>query len=237
MRLANIALLSFTFIASVTLLAIVQQRKLLRRLSLFVALITLYILRAAVLFVGLRLFDRSTYLQVESVSSLFDLVLQLALAYSLARKFTQSRLNTQHFAGSKLLSSALFLFASCLLVSGILTLLLVSVFPSYAPVPLDRGVVFSGLVFLLLVVFVRQRSEGTAEGRIFLGFCIASMANILSQCGRTLAATRHDPRTFLIWAYANSIVWIGVLVFWILRLQVDSSADREVPDGAFATVK
>lgn len=231
MRLANILLFSATFIASVILLVAMQRRKLVRRLSLFVALMLFYIVRAVILLAGAKLFDRAEYLQVASLMSLFDFALQLALAYLLTRRLTQSRIAGRDLAGRRLRDSALLLFAVGLLIAGTLTMLLVSVLPGYSPVPLDRGIVFSGLLFLLLLL-VPKRSLSTAERRLLRGFCIVSAANILSECGRTLAAAQHDARLFLGWAYANSIVWVAVLVFWILRLQTSPSASYTAGDTA-----
>jgi hypothetical protein len=229
MRLANVLLLFVTFIATVTLLAIMQRRRLLRRLSLFVALLLLYILRAVILLAGAKLFDPGQYFQIASLMSLVDLALQLALAYFLTRRLIRSRISGRHLSDRRLRDSALFLFAVALLIAGGVTMLLVSALPGYSPVPLDRGVVFSGLVFLFLLV-VPERSESTAEARLLWGFCVISGANILSQCGRTLAAAQHDPRLFLISAYGNTVVWVGVLVFWILRFQT-SPAHGEFPSG------
>jgi len=229
MHFANTALLLVTFIASATLLVVMQRRRLMGRLPLFVALILLYIVRTFVLLVGMKSLNRAAYLQISSLMSLFDLALQLALAYSLLRHFTQSRLDNRHFSGRRLQDSALFLFAIGLLLAGCLTMLLISALPGYSPVPLDRGAVLSGLVFLFLLA-VQRRSEDTAEARLLVGFCVISAANILSQCGKTLAAFQHDPRLFLAWAYGNTAVWVGVLVFWILRLR-DPSAGRDVPGG------
>lgn len=235
MYLANVLLLFATFVASVILLAAIWQRKLMRRLSLFVALMIFFIVRAIVLLVGMKVFDPVDYLQLASFMSLVDLGLQLALAYSLARRFTQFRLETRHFAGRRLQDSTLFLFAVSVLSAGILTMLLISVLPDYSPVPLDRGIVFAGFVFLALL-FVLQRTKNTAEGRLLLGFCIVSVANILSQCGRTWAGAQHAPRLFLFWAYANTVVWVGVLVFWILRLQATPHAARPLAGGTTAIV-
>jgi|HubBroStandDraft_1064217.scaffolds.fasta_scaffold71402_2 hypothetical protein len=210
-------LLSVTFLASVSLLALMQQRRLIRRLPLFFVLLLFYLLRSAILIVGMKLFDRAAYLQVAFFTSLLDLALQLAIAYSLARNLTQLRRTDLGRATSRLWNSAPFLFAVDLLLAGGLTLALVSVLP-VSPVPLDRGVIFSGLVFLPLF-FLRNRDARSPEARLLTGFCVVSAANILSQWGRTIAAAHHDPRLFLAWAYGNTAVWVCVLLFWILRLQ------------------
>lgn len=231
MRFANIFLLIVTFIASVTLLTLMQRRKLMRRLYLFVALMLLYIVRAAVLLIGVKLFNPTAYFQVASVLSLFDLVFQLTLAFWLARRLTQPQFGVRAVTGRRIRNSAGILFVAGLLIAAALTTLLVFLLPSYSPVPLDRGIVFTGLVFLFLLVAL-ERSENTVEGRLLLGFCIVSAANILSQCGRMLAAAQHNPRLFLICAYANTLVWVGVLLFWILRLQTTSPAPRPVTGGA-----
>ena len=233
MRLANILLLFVTLIATVALLAALHRRKLVRRLSLFIALMLFYIVRAGILAAGMKLFQPADYVQVEFVLSLFDLALQLALAYWLIRRLTQSVFAARRFARRRLRDSVWLRFAAALGIAGGLTVLLVSVLPDYSPVPLDRGIVFCGLVFLFLLV-LPGRSENVLEGRLLMGFCIVSAASILSQCGKTLAAAQHDPLLFLIWAYANSAVWIGVLVFWILRLQVTSSPALRVPNRTTA---
>lgn len=226
MRFANGILLFVTFIASATLLVMMQRRRLIRRLSLFATLILFYILRSIVLLVGIRLFRQAAYLQISSLMSLLDLGLQLTLAYSLLRQFTRPRVGSSHPANRKLRNSAMLLCVVGLVLAGGVTVLLVSALPGFSPYPLDRGVVFSGLIFLFLLI-VPARSDNTAEARLLLGFCVVSAANILSQCGRTLAATQHDAHLFLIWAYGNTVVWVGVLVFWILRLQ-DSPPRPEV---------
>jgi hypothetical protein len=218
MHFINGLLLSVTFIASMLLLAMMRQRSLIRRLFLFFVLLVFYVLRSAILIMGVKVFDRATYVQVASVMSLVDLGLQLALAYSLIRSLTRLRLGSRGPATPGLRNSAVFLFAVDLLVAGALTLALVAAVPIYSPVPLDRGVVFSGLVFLLLL-FVRNRNANVPEARLLIGFCVVGAANILAQFGRTIAAAQHNPELFLAWAYGNIAVWICVLVFWILRLQ------------------
>lgn len=218
MHFINSLLLSVTFIASVTLLVMMQRRNLIGRLYLFFVLLVFYVLRSAVLIIGMKVFDRATYIQVASVMSLVDLGLQLALAYSLIRSLTRLGVSVRGSATSRLRDSALFLFAIALLVAGGLTLGLVSAVPVYSPVPLDRGIIFCGFVFLLLL-FVRNRNANAPESRLLIGFCIVGAANILAQYGRSMAAAQHNPQLFLACAYANIAVWICVLVFWILRLQ------------------
>lgn len=226
MHFINVLLLSVTFFASVTLLVMMQQRKLSKRLLLFFVLLLFYVLRSAVLIVGMKVFDRATYVQVASFMSLVDLGLQLALAYSLIRSLTELRLNTHAPAPLALRDSALFLFAVALIVAGGLTLGLVFAAPVYSPVPLDRGIIFSGFVFLLLL-FIRNRNANVPEARLLVGFCIVGAANILAQYGRSMAASQHNPRLFLAWAYGNIAVWICVLVFWILRLQPGQTQKSE----------
>lgn len=224
MQFINGLLLSVTFIASVTLLLMMHQRGLIRRLFLFFVLLLFYVLRSALLLVGMKAFDRAAYVQIASLTSLVDIGLQLALAYSLARSLTKiPRAGRAETRG--LSDSAWFLFAVALLLAGGLTLTLVYALPIYSPVPLDRGVLFGGLVFLLLF-FVRRRDPGSPEAFVLTGFCIVSVANILSQYGRTLAAAQHDPRLFLASAYGSAAVWMCVLLFWILRLQPTQNSLR-----------
>lgn len=226
MRFTNDLLLAITFLASVSLLVLMRQRRLIRRLFLFFVLLVFYVLRSAVLIIGVKVFDQATYVQLASLMSLVDLGLQLALAYALTRSLTRLRLTARSPATPRLRDSALFLFAVALLVAGALTLALVTAIPIYSPVPLDRGVVFSGLVFLLLL-FVRNRNANVPEARVLIGFCVVGAANILAQFGRTIAAAQHNPEVFLAWAYGNIAVWICVLVFWILRLQPSQSQRTE----------
>ncbi len=216
MRVINGLLLFTTLVASVSLLATLQRRSLIGRLPFFFALLVFYILRSAVLLVALKLFNQAIYLQIADLTSLLDLLLQLALAYSLVRIFTQQRPRAQP-AGSRLFGSALFLFSAALLGAALLTLGVVATLPVYSPVPLDRAIVLSGFVFLLLL-FVRHTPAHTPARRVLIGFAVVSVANILAQYGRTISAAHRDPRLFLVCAYANSIVWIAVLVFWIIRL-------------------
>ncbi len=237
MHFINSLLLSVTFVASIALLVIMQQRGLIRRLRLFFVLLLLYVLRSAVLMIGLRLFDRSTYMQVASALSLLDFGLQLALAYSLARNFSRVRPGAEGEAGGGILNSALAQFASAVFLAAALTLGLVTAFPMHSPVPLDRGVLLSGFVFLLLLVFVRNRSASAPEACVLVGFCVVSAANILAQYGRSAAAVQHQPGLFLAWSYGNIAIWVGVLVFWIFRLRAGSvSAGSYMPWHATATL-
>jgi len=221
MQFINGLLMSVTFFASVTLLVILQQRKLVGRLLLFFVLLVFYVLRSAVLLFGMRAFDRAAYLEIEFFTSLVDLGLQLALAYFLIRSLTR----LQHRGPVRLQNSAWFLFGATLLVAGALTAALGFILPVYSPVPVDREVVLSGLVFLLLV-FVRNRDKSSPEAAVLTGFWVVSAVNILAQFGRTIAASHRDPRLFISWAYANSAMWVCVLVFWILRL----ASIGKVPD-------
>lgn len=223
MRVINPLLLFTTLVASITLLGVMWQRRLSRRLLLFFVLLVFYVVRSAVLLVAVRLFNPATYANVSELMSLLDIVLQLVLAYSLIHFLTRLRRNAKP-AGSRLLGSAVFLFSAALLCAALLTMGVVAALPVYSPVPLDRAIVFTGFVFLLLLLFVRRRGGNTPESRLLIGFSIASAANIIAQYGRTLSAAQNDPTLFLLWAYANAVVWIGVLVFWIIRLRPTSPA-------------
>jgi hypothetical protein len=175
----------------------------------------------------MRLLDRALYVELASVMSLADLALQLAVAWSLIHSFTQARPGRRGRQAARFWNSALILFAVGLVVAGALTVVLVSALPIHSPVPLDRGILFSGLMFLLLA-FVPGRTANAPENRLLVGFCAVSTANILAQYGRMFAAAQHDARLFLGWTYANIAVWVCVLVFWILRLQPGTDP---VPSG------
>jgi hypothetical protein len=223
MHFTNDVLFWVTLLASLSLLATLQQRRLVKRLAVFFVLLVFYVLRSAALMIGVKALDRAAYVELASAMSLVDLGLQLTLAYSLVRSLTRLRLSTGVSTARSFRDSAPILFAIAILGAGALTVAMVSAVPVHSAVPLDRTIVFSGFVFLLLLLLGDSKAN-SPEGRVLVGFCIVGAANILAQYGRTAAAAEHNARLFLACAYGDVAVWTGALVFWILRLQSTGGA-------------
>ncbi len=125
--------------------------------------------------------------------------------------------------------------------------------PAYSPAPADRGILFTGFLFLTLraiTLIPRQRtpirsaaqpsppplpgsissaappshSSRNPAQAILSGLALYGLAAILSQAGRSLVASHHQAQAFALWSYTNALVWLAVLLFWIIRFAPAAAA-------------
>ena len=220
---ANAIFLAASFLLEALLVFTLFGRHLARRLAIFVVLLCLYAVRETVLFGTARHISRLAYAQMETAFAAADLALQLALAAVLflriSRQDIQELKQKSRMHGPMLLAIGAFL-------ASLLTMVLMQFSPSYSPVPVDRGIVLGGCLFLVLFAFSAAKARPSDERLLLRGFALLAVCQIASQFGRATAAAHRQPALFLTWAYLHVAAWLVLLLVWLLNFRRREPAMR-----------
>ncbi len=176
---------------------------------LFSALLFFYIVRSSLLFGLFHHASRTTYATFYSDLSLLDIILQIALAVELSLAILR--------CGSKSLLPRGLLIPLLFLLAAASTGALAAVLPAHSPVPADRGILFTGLLFLLLLAWSLSARLTPWRRSVLIGLAAISGSGILSQSAKAIAAAHHNAHLFSLWSYGNAGAYLIVLLFWVLR--------------------
>jgi hypothetical protein len=194
------------------LLAVCIGRGLFRRLPCFLALIGFYALRAALLLLFLKRLDHTLYAETYQALSLAALLLQLAVAVEIALHLIHRPV--------RFLKPALVLLP---VAAWLAAMLFWQSLPVHSRVPPDRLQIFASTLMILLCVLTFIATAAVRSlailRTVMAGFAVYALMDLVSTAGRTLAATQRNPSAFAAWSYTDSIAWLLVLIFWLLRLR------------------
>jgi len=143
----NNTLWAIGLILQLLLLTLLFTRHLSSRLRRFTGLIAFFCLRSLLLFTLFHHLSATSYAGLYSILSVLDTLLQLAIALDLARHIPLS--------GKNPLLRRSTLIAVLAALSALLTAALVAVLPAHSPAPVDRGTVFTALLFVQIFVWYR----------------------------------------------------------------------------------
>lgn len=208
MAIAQITLLVISLALEIWLLFLLFRRRMTSQVVLLSTLLFFYIVRSSLLFWLPHHISRTAAATLDSWSSLLDIMLQIALAVELSLAILRS--------GSKSLLPRGLLIPLFFLLAAAFTGALAAVLPAHSPFPADRGTLFTGFLFLLLLVwsfFVRLTPWRRS---VLIGLAAIGASGILSQSARAIAALHHNAHPFSLWAYGNAEVYLIVLLFWVL---------------------
>jgi hypothetical protein len=199
-----------------SLLATLLLRGIARRLPAFTGLIGFYLMRSLLLFVLPGHVAAPVFASIYNGLSWLDLVLQTFVAWEL---FKALRSGASERAGTSRLRRAA-VFAGCALLSASVSWSLSLAVPANPRAPMDRGVLFAGML-MLAVAAVSARQRGmTVARQLIAGFGLLGLTSILCQVERTLAAYHRDAVAFQGWSYPVPFVYLAVVGLWLLSLNL-----------------
>jgi len=193
----------------VCLLFLLFRRRMASQVALFSALLLFYTARSSLLFGLFHHISPTAYATLYSWLSLLDIMLQIAVVVELALAILRS--------GSKSLLPRSLLIPLCFLLAAAFTGALTAVLPAHSPVPADRGILFTGFLFLLLLAWSLSVPLTLWRRSVLIGLAAIGGSGILSQSAKAIAARHHNTHLFSLWAYGNAAAYLIVLFFWVLR--------------------
>jgi hypothetical protein len=208
MATAQISFLVIGLALQICLLLLLFRRRMASQVVLLTTLLFFYIVRSSLLFGLSHHISRTAIETLFSWLSLLDIMLQIALAVELSLAILRS--------GSKSLLRRSLLIPLCFLLAGALTTALTAVLPAQSPVPADRGILFTGFLFLLLLAGSTSVRLTLWRRSVLIGFAAIGGSGILSQSAKAIAASHHDAHLFSLWSYGSAGVYLIVLLFWML---------------------
>ena len=207
----NDALWGTSLALECALLAVVFARGVARRLPCFTVLLAFYPLRAVVLFALFGHLATPDYAGLNDWLSLAGLLLQLVVAVEIGLKIF--RVAARRWAAWVVPVAAW---------AG--TMLLLAVLPARSPVPPDRLQMFCSLTMVLLGVWAAVERAPRLVGRVAVGLAAYGVVDLMATAGKAAAAMHRDAQSFAAWSYASSVVYLGVVVFWMFSLRRDGDA-------------
>lgn len=202
----NDALWGISLALQCALLAVVFVRGVARRLPCFTVLLGFYPLRAVVLFVLFGHLATPDYAGLNDWLSLAGLLLQLVVAVEIGVKIF--KVAARRWAAWAIPVAA-----------WVATMLLLVVLPARSPVPPDRLQMFCSLSMVLLGVWAAVERAPRLVWKVAAGLAAYGVVDLMATGGKAVAAMHRDARSFTAWSYAGSVVYVGVVVFWIFALR------------------
>jgi hypothetical protein len=203
----NIFFLAAGLALQLSLLTLLFNRRLASQLYLFTFLLGFYTVRSVLLVVLFRLVSPGLYFQLYIGLSVLDVLLQIALAIELSNRILRE--GRGPYPPRAIGIAATFLSAAAL------TAVIAALLPSHSRAPADRGSIFTGLVFIGLLLWSVQLPRWPRV--VLIGFAALGAAGILTQLGRSVAATHQDAHAFRLWSYAGAAAYLVALAFWIAQ--------------------
>lgn len=222
------ALLIAAVLLHALLLTLLFLRRAAARLPLFTALIAFYLLRSVLLYALFGRVDDDAYGVWYAALNLLDVVLQICVVWELFRK-------TRQTAEDGRVVERVALFAVLVLVSAASGWAISLAVPASPHLPLDRAVLFTGVLMLLTSLTAMSKGRAALPRGILLGFGAFGLFNTIGQIGRTLAAYRHSSRWYVRWSWFEAVGYLVVVLFWC-AMTASFQAAGEVSETAKTVV-
>jgi hypothetical protein len=216
------------------LLAALIMRGLIDRIPIFTILIGFYVLRSTALYaLSSHLRGRSLALTLSSLA-VIDIVLQVAVAWELfsaaARSTTAPVISIGMARGALL--RRLGRFSLFVVTAATLALVISTLIHANPREPIDRGILFTSTLFLLVFLASLPRQTPALVRRIAGGFALYAGTSILCQIGRTLAAVKRDVISFNRWSYADVAAYLAAVLFFVMVCQENHNPIHYDGDGS-----
>jgi hypothetical protein len=189
------------------------------RFPIFTLLIAFYATRSALLFGLFGHVNPTTYHALYSGLSLVDILLQLMVAGELGFRGLQKHGWSWRRAAS---------FPGLIVLAGAVTWSFTSALPARAPVPLDRGAVFTSALMLLLFLWMTWMKASGLPRSIAAGFAFYSAVGLMAEVERSRTGFARNASTYSEWSYVQAGVYLVVLSFWLLVLRHDQERRHEM---------
>ena len=205
---AQISFLVIGLALQICLLFLLFRRRMVSQVALLSALLFFYPVRSSLLFGLSHHISRTAIETLYSWLSLLDIMLQIAVAVELSSAILRS--------GSKSLRPRSLLIPLLFLLAAAFTAALAAVLPAQSPVPADRGILFTGFLFLLLLAWSLSVRLTLWRRSVLIGLAAIGGSGILSQSAKAIAALHHNAHLFSLLSYGNAGAYLIVLLFWVL---------------------
>jgi hypothetical protein len=218
----------------IILLAVLLRRGLIGRIPLFTVLIAFYVLRSTVLYTLSSHFGGPSFALILSALAITDIVLQVAVAWELFSAAASSGappvIATGMAPGSFL--TRLVKFSLLLITAAAFATVLSTMVHASPRAPVDRGILFTSTLFLLVFLASLAPQTPALVRRIAGGFALYAGASILCQIGRTLAAVKRDVIWFNRWSYAEVVSYLAAVLFFLMVCQQKHNLIRDIGVGS-----
>jgi hypothetical protein len=193
------------------LLALMFLRRIAGRIPSFTVLLTFYPLRAAVLYFLVGHLAPDDYLGLYRGLALVALALVLAAVIELSWRLW------------KLLPRARWGLLATPFVAALIAESLWSILPMKSLVPADRIEMFGSAMMVLLCGFALAGRAPEFLRKVLVGLGVFGLVDLMATAGKNFAAQRRDGAMFAGWSYANTSVYVLVVLFWMLSLRSEES--------------
>jgi hypothetical protein len=225
----NLVLWLFSFALQCMLLTVLFGRGIFRRVPVFTSLIGFYILRSIGLYAVSSHLRHADYVLVFSVLAAVDIILQTFVAWELfsAVMCSPGVGLSSNAVGSEGFETApqnmpllrrLAIFALFLITASVFAFLVSTHIHANPRVPIDRGVLFSAALFIMVFLASQLRETSRLVRLLVGGLAFYAGASIACQMGRTFAGVQQDAVMFNRWSYAESAAYVVVIFFWVIVL-------------------
>lgn len=209
----NLVLWSAGLGLQIILLLVLVLRGFAGRLWSFTLLLLFYAARSLLLFLLFGHISRGSYAVLYEAAGWTDIVLRILLFAEIAIPLVRGEAGRPSGAAKR----------AVLLVLGILTVAAAAwTLPSRGPVSVDRGSAFASAVLILLALFW-VRLGGFAR-RVVGGLAVYGAVAIAADLVRSQAAVERNKAAWAGAAYAESGVWLLILLFWLFACLTERRA-------------
>jgi hypothetical protein len=196
------------------LVVVLLVRGIARRFPIFTLLIAFYTIRSTVLFGLFGHIAPATYRTLYNGLSLADILLQVMVAVEVGFHGLQKLgWNWRHAAA----------FPGLIVLAGVVTWAIANALPARAPVPLDRGAVFTSALMLLLFLWMIWMKASPLPCSIAAGFAFYGAISLMAEVERSRITFPRGASTSAAWSYVQIGVYLVVLLFWLLALRDDQN--------------
>jgi hypothetical protein len=197
------------------------------RFPIFTLLIAFYATRSALLFGLFGHVAPATYRTIYNGLSPADIFLQLMVAGELGFRGLQKR--GWSWPRRAALPGLIVLAAAAVAWSVAIAV------PARGPVPLDRGVVFTSAVMLLLFPWMIWLKAPRLPRTIAAGFAFYSAISLMAAVERSRLAFARNASAYAAWSYVQAGAYLVVLFFWLFALRGDRERQDVIPLSARPT--
>jgi len=193
------------------LLALMFLRRIAGRVPSFTVLLAFYPLRAVVLYFLVGHIAPDDYLSLYHGLAVVALVLVLITAIELSWRLWE------------VLPRARWGLLATPFVAALIAESLWRVLPMKSLVPADRIEMFESAMMVLLCGFALAGRAPEFLRKVLAGLAVFGLVDLMATAGKNFAAQRRDGAMFAGWSYANTGVYVLVVLFWLLTLQNEAS--------------
>ncbi len=207
----NNSIWSVSLVLQFGLLALMFLRRIAGRIPSFTVLLVFYPVRAAVLYFLSGHLAKDDFLSLYQGLALAALVLVILVAAELGWRLW------------KVLSRARWGLLATPVVAAVAAQGLWRSLPTKSLVPADRVEMFGSALMILLFAFALAGRAPEFLRKVTGGLAAFGLVDLMATTGKHIAAERRDAAMFAGWSYANSGVYVLVVLFWMLSLRRQTS--------------